>query len=588
MWFSMGLTSMLERFSKLYRPWRGEKNAGILRYAQNDNSYLVYSNSENALKTISLFASFIIIFASSAIAADTSSVYQYSAVAGSRRAYLWIPPRCTYVRGVMMAMSNLTERAWLEDPIIRQAAAEECLGVVWLGEGKGSDLNSDMNAAGGAALDQLFQNLADESGYKELAIAPMIAMGHSANGPFSWNMAKLHPERVIAAIPIKTLPLPESIGFLGVPLLYLVGETTEWPQFRDGSRPGDRDFFWPVVRDSAIALRTANQESLVGVVTDPGGGHFDWSDRDARFVALYIHKACHYRLPKPNTDGSRVKLIPLDPHAGWLTDTGGMNPDRYPAAPNDAFRGDPRKAYWFFDEETARAAVAFEGDRKKRKKQMLTFMDDGKPLPVAKQGFARIPFNPQGDGITFNVVGGFLSEFPPELIGAGTPLGHAPGPIRFKKITGPVVQTGPDAFRIQFGRGTLDGNSRPSESTIWITEEHPGDGEYRHAVQPGQIDIPTMIKEGVPQKITFPPIQNQKAGIHVITLEATATSHLPVAYYVVAGPAIVEGSKLIFTEIPAKSAYPVKVTVVAYQWGRPTEPANQSAAPVEQTFLLER
>ena len=540
------------------------------------------------LKQPRFFASWMILLATSAWATTASSVYQYSALAGSRRAYLWIPPHCGYVRGTIMAMSNLTERAWLEDPIIREAAAEECLGIVWLGDGGDTPLNANLTPAGGNTLDKLFEDLAQESGYKELAIAPMIAMGHSANGQFSWNAARLHPDRMIAAIPIKTVPLPETLGFVGVPLLYLVGQTTEWPQFRDGSRPGDRDFFWPIVRDSAIALRTANLDNLIGVVTDPGGGHFDWSDHDARFVALYIHKACHYRLPKPSADGSRVNLIPLDPHSGWLTDTGGMDADQFPAAPYDAFRGDPKKAYWFFDEETARAAVAFEGDRKKRAKQMLTFLEDGKPLPVAKQGFARIRFDPQGDDLSFRVRAGFLSEMPAELVGGGTPLGHAPGAIRFKKIVGPVVQIGPGTFRLQFDRGTLDGGAKPKESTIWITEEHPGDRDYRHAVQPGQIVISTRNTKGVPQEIAFPAIQDRKTGVRALTLRATSTSHLPVAYYVVAGPAVVKGDKLLFTEIPIKSAYPVKVTVVAYQWGRIAEPAYQSAEPVEQTFLLER
>jgi pimeloyl-ACP methyl ester carboxylesterase len=486
-----------------------------------------------------------------------------------------------------MALSNLTERDWLEDPIVRQASAEECVAIVWLGDGKDTPLNADLNAAGGAALDKLLEDLAQVSGYKELAVAPLIPTGHSANGNFSWDAAVLHPDRVIAAIPIKTYPLPETLRLAGVPMLYMVAETTEWPQYRDFSHPGDRDFFWPVVRDSAIALRSADPNNLIGAVTDPGGGHFDWSDHDARFLALYIRKACHYRLPKPPTDGSRVKLNPIDPHSGWLTDTGGMDPDRFPAAPYDKFLGDPKKAYWFFDEETARAAVAFEGDRKKRARQMLTFVQDGKFLPVASRGYAKLRFDPEPDGITFKLQGTFLSELPPELVHAGEPLGHASGPIQFKRITGPAVQVGPDTFRLQFDRGTLDGN-RPKESTIWITEEHPGDGAYRHAVQPGQIVIPTMLTEGVPQQIHFPQIPDQKAGIHSLALLATSTSHVPVSYYVVSGPATVNGDKLEFTEIPIKSAYPIKVTIVAYQWGRITAPLYQSAQPIEQSFLLER
>jgi hypothetical protein len=61
-----------------------------------------------------------------------------------------------------------------------------------------------------------------------------------------------------------------------------------------------------------------------------------------------------------------------------------------------------------------------------------------------------------------------------------------------------------------------------------------------------------------------------------------------VSYYVVSGPATVNGDKLEFTEIPIKSAYPIKVTIVAYQWGRITAPLYQSAQPIAQSFLLQR
>ncbi|HSC39160.1 MAG TPA: hypothetical protein VLD19_14860, partial [Chitinophagaceae bacterium] len=243
-----------------------------------------------------------------------NSVYQYSVAVGERTAYLWIPPECRHVRGVIMALSNLTERRWLEDPIIRQVAAEEGLGIIWLGpalslskgQGKNSVLTADMKPGALEALEKMMNDLAAESGYPEIAWAPFIAMGHSANGQFAWNVPNHIAARTIAAIPVKTVPLP-ALQFTGVPLCYIVGETTEWPQYRDG-RPGDRDFFWPIVRDSAIALRTANENNLVGVITDPGGGHFDWSDRLARFVALYIHKACRYRLPNNAVANGPVTL----------------------------------------------------------------------------------------------------------------------------------------------------------------------------------------------------------------------------------------------------------------------------------------
>lgn len=505
--------------------------------------------------------------------------YQYSVQVGARQSYLWIPPDCNYVRGVIMSMSNLLERNWLEDPIIRKAAAEEGLGIIWLGGGgREVTLTANLNPGESDKLLEMLKDLSVESGYREIEYAPIISMGHSANGQFSWNVPNWDPERCIAAIPIKTTSLPNTFKFEGVPLCYIVGETTEWPQYRDG-RQGDRDFFWPAVRESAVALRKANENNLVAVVTDPGGGHFDWSERQARFIALYIRKACQYRLPKKATPDGPVKLNKLSKESGWLTDIGGMDPDTFPPAPYKKYKGDPKKAYWFFDKETALAAVAFCGDRMKREKQMLTFVQDGQLLPVATQGFAPLKFQPQQDGLSFRVEGAFLSALPIELIGYGTPLGHAEGPIMFRLITGPAIQTGPETFRIQFDKQGFGG-------ALWIQEEHPGDEKYRHAVQPGQMNIPAKLAVGMPQVIVFPKIEDQKKGIKSIELKATSDSKLPVNYYVVAGPVQLQGNTLIFTRIPVKSKYPVKVTLVAYQWGRTIDPLYQSAEPVTQTFNI--
>lgn len=506
-----------------------------------------------------------------------NQVYQYSVDAGGRTAYLWIPPACRYVRGVIIALSNLLERNWLEDPLIRQTAAEEGLGIIWVGPGPASAaLTADMKPGAGAVLEKMLDDLATVSGYQELASAPIIPMGHSANGHFAWTVPNWNAARTIASIPIKTVPLPDYLGFTGVPLCYIVGQTTEWPQFRvpdPATRPGDRDFFWPVVRNSAVALRAQNE--LVGVVTDPGGGHFDWSDHLAQFLSLYIHKACLYRLPAKA--GGALRSI--DPTGGWLTDIGGMDSDQYEPAPYKSYTGDPRKAYWFFDKETALAAAAFEGDRKPREKQMLTFVQDGQFLPVAKQGFAPLRFEPDSDGVSFTLRGDFLTQMPPELTGSGTPLGHAPGPIGFRVITGPAVQTGPNTFRVRFDRAGMTGD-------VWIQAYHPGDDRYRPAVQPGRMQIPTRLTMGTPQVIHFPAIPSPRAGVRTVALTATSDAGLPVDYYVVAGPAVVEGRHLRLTGIPVRTKYPVKITVVAYQWGRPVAPLYQSAEPVTRVFFV--
>jgi hypothetical protein len=258
-----------------------------------------------------------------------------------------------------------------------------------------------------------------------------------------------------------------------------------------------------------------------------------------------------------------------------------MEKDVFLPAPYMLSKGKSANGYWFFDRETAMAAMKFEGDRVKRKRQMLTFIQDGQLLPVAKLGYAALNFEPEQDGVSFRLKGGFLSEMPPELIGAGQKLGHAAGPISFRVIAGPAIQTGLSSFRLQFDRAGMGGEA-------WIQEENAGDGEYRHAVQPGKMTIPAKLTTGKPQKITFQKIQDVKYGTKKLALHATSNSVLPVDYYIISGPAYVENGIINFTPIPVKSKYPVKVKVAAYQWGRITEPLYQSAEPVEQTFYITR
>jgi hypothetical protein len=75
-------------------------------------------------------------------------VYQYSVKVGSRDAYLWLPPSGKYIRGVIISFSNLLERDWLEDPIIRKTAANEGLGIIWIGNAARGDrtISADMKS----------------------------------------------------------------------------------------------------------------------------------------------------------------------------------------------------------------------------------------------------------------------------------------------------------------------------------------------------------------------------------------------------------------------------------------------------------
>ncbi|MEO7099480.1 MAG: hypothetical protein ABI162_08970, partial [Luteolibacter sp.] len=71
-----------------------------------------------------------------------------------------------------------------------------------------------------------------------------------------------------------------------------------------------------------------------------------------------------------------------------------------------------------------------------------------------------------------------------------------------------------------------------------------------------------------------------------LKLAAKSDSGEKVNFYVREGPAELEGDTLKFTAIPPRAKFPVKVTVVAWQYGRGNEPKLKSAEPVEQSFFL--
>jgi hypothetical protein len=500
---------------------------------------------------------------------------------GDRRVYLWVPPACRNVRGLVVAFKNLTEQRWLEDPIVRGAASEECLGVVWIGAGRRSSLSADMGPGAGDAFLAMQRDLAQASGFPEIANAPIIPTGHSAQGQFAWRFAEWAPERTIAAIPIKTVPLPANLDLHGVPLLYVVGQTTEWPQYRDG-RIGDRDFFWPNVRRSALALRTAHPDAVIAVAVDPGGGHFDWSDSLARLLALYIHKACASRLPPSGAKSGPTPLRALSYQSGWLLDSAGMDADRFKPAPVKNYTGIPGEAYWVFDRETADSVERVQGDRIARKKQMLSFNQGSRILPVAVQGFAALAFEPDSDGITFHLDPAYLASTPNQLVNGGNALGHADEAIHLSDITGPIIQTGPYTFAFAL--------SRESGSDGWIEEEANQTAEYRKAVQPGKITL-NGISAGLPQHILFDEIAPRKATRAPIMLHASSDAGLPVRFYVVSGPAWIEGDRLTIAEFPLGGASQIPIIVTAYQTGRAAngnQPAVQRADPVTQQFLCSR
>ena len=71
-----------------------------------------------------------------------------------------------------------------------------------------------------------------------------------------------------------------------------------------------------------------------------------------------------------------------------------------------------------------------------------------------------------------------------------------------------------------------------------------------------------------------------------IPLHATSDAGLPVRFFFRVGPAEIHGDRVVFTPLPPRSKLPVTVIVAAWQWGRKTAPAVQTADIVERSFQI--
>ena len=504
------------------------------------------------------------------------------------RAYLWIPPGCKHVRGIIFGQQVILEKNFMEDPKIREAAAKENLALVFLVPICIGYDDFDPKAGGADKFNRILADLATVSGYSEIANAPFLTIGHSGGGIIAYNAAYWKPNRCFGVIGLHCAPMHapsyiEKASLDGVPVVDVSGQYESWV---GSDTPAEHHWRW--VRGTLLEFRAINKKSLVSELVEPGIGHFGWTDGLADYLALFIEKSAEARLPdKPAEPGFEPRLKDIDMHKGWLTDSTLLQQPRYPAAPYDEYSGDPTMAFWHYDEEMAKATDAYMAKDRGKKLQMVTFLEDGKPLTPT--WIQELKLQPESDGKTFKVSADFVKETPPELsFPKKHVLDHATNtPIQFRLIggwCGGGEQIGPDTFRIKADRFSFNKGG----GSIMIMAFHPGDKEYAYYEQPVGIKYPQQNKEGTPQTIDFSPIADQKIGAEPFELKATATSGLPVDFCVIEGPVEIRDGKLVQTTIPPRSKFPIKVTIAAMQWGKSIEPKVRSAETIFQSFEINK
>jgi len=339
--------------------------------------------------------------------------------------------------------------------------------------------------------------------------------------------------------------------------------------------------------------RKKSADILYGYYVDLGCGHCYVSDDSIKIVSLWLKKAVAARIPADAPLDGPVPLKHVATESGWLLDPATLGkPEGKPIAYAD-WTGDPKAAFWYLDEELAAAVQNHMIEQLAKKPQQIGMVKNGQPSPDARMSILSPHF--LDDGATFKIEAGYVEHiehayFADKTQGyypAEMKLDHGSAPIRYCVNSGGLVQVGPDTFRVCPRSGPIVPQGNPWEPTL--VAYSPGDEHFRPAEHPIHININIVNKDGDAQTIDFPQIPDQPSGsLAPIKLAATASSNLPVQYFIVSGPATIEGDTLSFEKIPVRAKYPIRVLVSAFQWGRPGNPKIQSAGPVTQEFYIQK
>lgn len=520
------------------------------------------------------------------------------------RAWLWIPPTCRTVKTVILTQNNMEELSIVENARFREKMAALGVAEVWVSPM--FDHRFLFTEGAGDVFSKMMQDLADSSGYPEIATAPVIGIGHSAAASWPYYLAAWAPERTLACISV----------------------SGQWPYFRDKrfafdiwSKDQNIDFIpsletmgeyeaadtWSA---EGLKERQAHPAMPLSMLACPAEGHFAATQKKIDYLAFWISKAMYYRLPRR----AGQPLRPVDPrHTGWLMErwqqnqisTAAPSSAQTPSpAPVGSYKGDPAQAFWFFDRETVDSTRKYESAYRSMKTPLLGYIQKGDTVKQQNTHLqVELPWQPEADGIKFILHPAFLDTVPGEsprpAMWTGLPVGaRAPHPddaskIAITRVVGPFRQIDDTLFELSLQKETpaflaaLDtafvDTHRPLVFTFIATS--PGNAIFKPAVQQAEMAAPAVNTQGTPQTITFDSIGDRTAR-QPIRLHATSDAGLQVHFTVIDGPAIIKDDTLYLTPVPPKARYPVRVTVAAWQYGCSAEPKVESAPVIIRRFRI--
>lgn len=517
--------------------------------------------------------------------------------------FLWLPPDCKRVNGLFIAPKNMNEIPLFEFSELRDLCRELGLGIAVIACSPRSPFQKsnipgfesqkgpkvlDYKAGGAEALQGILDRLAEHSGYAEIKDAPLIPVGHSYAGSWPSHVAYWNPQRTICAIPLKTILHPgppsdpeakPSNRLNGAPAL-LVDEQCG---------PNLTSDYWLWKKQGGIAARQSEGNPLgnpVSRLTALGTGHCTMPKPMMALIVKYVREACHRRLVDSPVPDGPTPLKSIDIRDGWLVDENQEKPaaECHPTAKYSDYKGNRDTAIWYFNEALARECEAFfRSAHEGRQPQCVAFIDPDtrKPAKHLASDWTKMAGHPVlAEDQTFTLTAVNLEEpYAPDFYNPGVKLGRSSSPMVYSAS---CEQVGENKFRLSASRF----NPELLPGGVNVEGDNFGGTNCQPSMVLSEIAFPLPIA-GPRQKLVFPKIEDVPIGTTKVPLGASADSGLPVSYFVIYGPAVVEGDALRITPIPTRSKLPIKVKVGAYQWGRHGENPVRTTSILNQSFSIQ-
>ncbi|MDD2285308.1 MAG: hypothetical protein PHQ11_07920 [Paludibacter sp.] len=489
-----------------------------------------------------------------------------------RRAFLWVPPQCIQLKGIIIAGHNSLEEGIIEDSLFRSEMEQLNFGIIWVTPGLCPAGVFNVNSGAQKIFDEAVNNLADISGYNEIRFAPVVYISHSAQASQPWNFGAWNSQRTLAMIsfhgdsPRSTYlccnhfnPDWGNRNIDGIPGLLCIG-SGEWQEFRV---------------EGAFKFMKQYPGSVISLLCNAGRGHNDFSQEDIRYLVKFIKKTVMARMPDKWDGKSFMPLKKMRREESWLADRWHKNaPPSVGCNTYYGYAGNKDSAFWYIDEEMARWTESIYTRERDKKQQYLALVQNRRILKPGE----KLTFLTDGKNIDIHAKVVFTDSTYTHLSKE-----HSIEPIMIKRYCGPINIVNDTTFRLNFYR---PGVHHSRVGTVGLFAFSESDFIYGHVVRDMSFKIKASLTEGIEQEITFPEIDDVDLGTKYIQLKAKSSSGLPVNYYVQSGPAYVLDDRVFFTDIPPKAKFPIKVTVVAWQYGSMSEPKVQTAKAVSRHFCI--